>query len=259
MKGFIDFSMADAVPPNRPITAPIMLPEQAQWMGGWKAENYNGQPIPTKPITGDKPPRFIVPLYPPSKWDKHNPDPHAKGRQAGKKLMEENLMKQTISKSPPGPRGDATDCGSKSGKGGGKTKKPLKVIKVIKRVQKDEDKADEGKEHDPREKGGAKSAVATQEGKGKLNQAILDKMIKEEKVQRLQGKEKSKPYNMTQQEDEEEATHSGEPNPWEADPLMSYESWNEYQEKDYEDEQWEMMVEANEENNEMEWEDCVDF
>ena len=69
MNSFIDFSMKNDIHMSKRITAPTPLQKWALQQGGWKTPNLTDQPIPTKPIKENEPPRFIVPLYPSSKGD----------------------------------------------------------------------------------------------------------------------------------------------------------------------------------------------
>ena len=141
----------------------------------------------------------------------------------------------------------------------GKPKKPLKVIRVIKRIQNDDEETDEASGYAPWVKGCAQKQEATTEGKGKMNQAILDKLIKEDIVNRLHENDKEEfPIPTTTQTG---ATTSAA---WDMGLTLNEESPQEWGQtwcghtEQYEDEEhWETMMEV--ENDEMEWEDAQEF
>ena len=262
MHNFIDFSMTNETPLNKPITAPWRLPNQTQQEEGRQQKKPGMQLIPTKPIMEEEPPRFIVPLYPSSKWGVFNPELHAKWNRERVECIEENLMNKAISKSPPGPGGPGRDMAASGvikGKGGNQMKKPLKVIKVIKRAQCSEDSGDDQQEPDGWGEESIQHELNKQGGKGKMNQAVLDKMIKDEKIKKLNEKGKGAPLNPAK-EKAGKSTFSGEE--WtsqEENQSICHQGWGVRQEEYYNDEQWEMMEEENAENEEMEWEDPEDF
>ena len=141
-----------------------------------------------------------------------------------------------------------------------KMKKPLKVLKVIKRIQKDADETEEVSRHATRVKGYAQKMEAKPEGKGKMNQAILDKMINEEKVKRFydMNQEEELPIPTTAQS-EGDIDMAGEVGLIlnEEDPQTWYHTWSGDQEQLGDEEQWETMMD--EENDEMQWEDAQEY
>ena len=69
--------------------------------------------------------------------------------------------------------------------GGNKGGKPLKIIKVIKRVHKDGEMHEGMNVQTPTEKGAGMQPANKSEGKGKMNQGILDELTKQAKVKRM--------------------------------------------------------------------------
>ena len=259
MRNFVDFSMNDAVTHNKPPTAPVMLPKQTQKMEQSHPKKPRGQPIPTKPILESEPPPFILPLYPSSKWGIANPQLHAKWEREKAELQEANLLKMASPKCLAGTKGGKKKEGNAKGVEMGKPKKPLKVIKVIKRIQKEDEETDGTSGYAPWVKGSVQKKEIKNEGKGKMNQAILDKLIKEDIANRCHENEKEELPIPT-------ATQLGATSSaaWEMGLTFDEESpqewgqtWGDHIEQYEDEEQWETMMD--DENAEMEWEDAQEF
>ena len=260
MRSFIDFSLNDTMISHKAGTVPVLPPNQAQQMMKGHPKKPRSQPIPTKPIVGTAPPPFILPLYPSTKWGINNPQLHAKWERERMELREANLVSMASPKRLAGPKGGKKERGMTIGKEVDKMKKPLKVLKVIKRVHSDADETEEASGNATRVKGYAQKMEAKPEGKGKMNQAILDKLINEDKVNRF--------YDVSQEEEltipiedhfEGDIDMAGEEGLIlnEEEPQTWYHTWSGDQEQFGDEEQWETMTD--EENDEMQWEDAQEY
>ena len=134
--------------------------------------------------------------------------------------------------------------------------KPLKVLKVIKRANAKEDTNIDMNDQDHTDKGSAKQWMSEQDGKGTMNQAILDKMIEEEKANGLHGVENKKLPRLELPGADHKAKSHKEITIQEEDLTTCQQSWHGSRDEYDDYEQWETMEE---DNDEMEWAEEADF